>query len=91
MPSYKGLKRFQSEIKWNINIDRIWDLNSTQYNKSHMTSIEFLELAKAKMSCTYFEIPDKIPDRAKRISNQPPKQGGNSLLKCETYPYFNNL
>ena len=56
-----------------------------------MTSIEFLELAKAKMSCTYFEIPDKIPDRAKRISNQPPKQGGNSLLKCETYPYFNNL
>ena len=56
-----------------------------------MTPIEFLELAKTNMCCTYFEIPDKIPDRAKRISNQPPKQGGNSLLKCETYPYFNNL
>lgn len=41
--------------------------------------------------CTYFEIPDKIPDRVKRISNQPLKQGGNSLLNSETYPYFNNL
>ena len=55
-----------------------------------MTTIEFLELAKTNMCCTYFEIPDKIPDRVKRISNQPLKQGGNSLLNSETYPYFNN-
>ena len=66
-------------------------VNSTQYNKSNMTTIEFLELAKTNMCCTYFEIPDKIPDRVKRISNQPLKQGGNSLLNSETYPYFNNL
>ena len=86
-------------IKWNINIAAKknpigQDLrlkNSTQYNRSKMTPIEFLELAKTNMCCTYFEIPDKIPDRVKRISNQPLKQGGNSLLKCETYPYFNNL
>ena len=56
-----------------------------------MTSIEFLEVAKTNMCCTYFEIPDKIPDRVKRIQNQTLKQGGNFLLNSETYPYFNNL
>ena len=51
---------FHSVIKWNIKIaakkiqlDRIWDLNSTQYNNSKMTTIEFLELAKTNMCCVH--------------------------------------
>ena len=53
-------------------------VNSTQYNKSNMTTIEFLELAKTNMCCTYFEIPDKIPDRVKNF--QPTTKAGWKLI-----------
>ena len=43
-----------------------------------MTTIEFLELAKTNMCCTYFEILDKIPDRVKNF--QPTTKAGWKLI-----------
>ena len=45
-----------------------------------MTTIEFLELAKTNryVLFTYFEIPDKIPDRVKKF--QPTTKAGWKLI-----------